>query len=124
VIALVPGHPTAYLGAVCALAQGGATDEARAELGRVVAQFAHGHCSPVHIAAAHAGLGDTAAMYDALERAVAERDFLVCTLPIDPLFDRYHGDARLQSLLARNRMAPATRVRGGASVRDVQHGAD
>jgi adenylate cyclase len=105
VIAMVPGHASAYLGAVNALALAGRSDDARVELARTRALFAQGYMSPLHAAATYATLRDAEGMYAALEEAVALGDFLFCTLPIDPLFRAYRRDERWLALLSRYGLA-------------------
>jgi serine/threonine-protein kinase len=57
--------------------------------------------SPFFLAVAHTGLGESTAAIEWLERAYAERDWLVCVLKTDPIFDPLRGDPRFQDLLRR-----------------------
>jgi tetratricopeptide (TPR) repeat protein len=108
VIVLVPGHASAYLGVVNALALAGRTEEALVELAQTRALFTQGYVSPLHVAATCATLRDAEGMYAALEEAPVLGDFLFCTLSIDPLFRAYHRDERWRTLLARYGLASPT----------------
>jgi serine/threonine-protein kinase len=70
-----------------------------------------------HLALAYVGVGDDGAAFDALERALADRDPLVGHVAVDPVFDPIRNDPRFEHILATLRlpsMSPSTR---GASRR-------
>ena len=83
------------------LARTGLTHEARAALEDLAITAATTYVPPYAAALIHAGLGDREAIFDWLERAYAVRDIHLVLLRIDPKWDPYRSDPRLESLLAR-----------------------
>jgi TolB-like protein len=83
------------------LARVGRTHEARAALEHLTAKAVVTYVPAYAVALVQAGLGDREAIFEWLERAYVERDVHLVLLMIDPKWDPYRGDARLQSLLAR-----------------------
>ena len=58
------------------------------------------YVDPYLFAMAYAGLGDTAAVFDSLEQALAVRSTWIPSLPVDPKFAGFRNDARYQQILA------------------------
>ena len=56
---------------------------------------------PYAIAPVHAGLGETDAVFEWLERAYAARDVHLIFLTADPKWDAYRKDPRFVTLLSR-----------------------
>ena len=83
------------------LARIGLTHEARAALEDLAITAATTYVPPYAAALIHAGLGDRKATFEWLERAYAVRDIHLVLLRIDPKWDPYRRDPRLESLLAR-----------------------
>jgi TolB-like protein/Flp pilus assembly protein TadD len=83
------------------LATTGREDEARQLLDALETSAKHQYVPPYAIGLVHAGLGDTAAMFDWLDRAFLARDVHLVFLSAEPKWDRYRSDARFESLLAR-----------------------
>jgi TolB-like protein/Tfp pilus assembly protein PilF len=99
--ALTPGSSEMVAQIAYAAARGGRRDEARALLQELQERARRQHVSPFFLAVAHIGLGESTAAIERLERAYAERDWLVCVLKTDPIFDPLRGDPRFQDLLRR-----------------------
>jgi hypothetical protein len=53
------------------------------------------------MALVYAGLGEREAVFEWLDKAYAARDVHLIFLPVDPKWDPYRADARLEALLAR-----------------------
>ena len=83
------------------LARTGLTHEARATLEDLATTAATTYVPPYAAALIHAGLGDRKATFEWLERAYTVRDIHLVLLRIDPKWDPYRSDPRLESLLAR-----------------------
>jgi Tetratricopeptide repeat len=98
--ALTPGSSEMVAQIAYAAARGGRRDEARALLNELLERSRKQHVSPFFFAVV-TGLGESAAAADWLERAYADRDWLLCVLKTDPIFDPLRGDARFQDLLRR-----------------------
>jgi TolB-like protein/Flp pilus assembly protein TadD len=81
------------------LARTGVTHEARAALEELMSNTTY--VPPYAAALIHAGRDDRDATFEWLERACAVRDIHLVLLTIDPKWDPYRGDPRLDSLLAR-----------------------
>ncbi|MBI3470361.1 MAG: protein kinase [Candidatus Solibacter usitatus] len=90
---LVAGGLAAFLGVA------GGREPARVILSRMEAAAAGAYVPATSIACVHAGLGDLDQTYAWLDRAVAERDPIVLTVPTDPFYDRIRADARYAPLL-------------------------
>jgi TolB-like protein/Flp pilus assembly protein TadD len=99
--ALTPGSSEMVAQIAYAAARGGRRDDARALLKELLERSRKQHVSPFFIAVAYTGLGESTAAIDWLERAYADRDWLLCVLKTDPIFDPLRGDARFQDLLRR-----------------------
>jgi TolB-like protein/Tfp pilus assembly protein PilF len=99
--ALTPGSSEMVAQVAYAAARAGRREEARTLLNQLVERSRKQHVSPFFFAVVHTGLGESAAAIDSLERAYAERDWLVSVLKTDPMFDPLRGDARFQDLLRR-----------------------
>jgi TolB-like protein/Tfp pilus assembly protein PilF len=99
--ALTPGSSEMVAQIAYAAARGGRRDEARTLLNELLERSRKQHVSPFFFAVAYTGLGESAAAIDSLERAYAERDWLVCVLKTDPIFDPLRDHARFQDLLRR-----------------------
>jgi serine/threonine-protein kinase len=86
-----------------ALAYGraGRVDRARAILRSLEVAARTQHVSPFSFALAYAGLGEWGRAIDSLEAAYRERDWLLCVLKTEPVFDPVRGDPRFQALLRR-----------------------
>jgi hypothetical protein len=67
--------------------------QAEAKQGRYVSHFA--------LAMIRAGLGDKDAAFAQLDSAVAERTWMLFTLPVEPAFDGLRADPRYPALLER-----------------------
>jgi TolB-like protein/DNA-binding winged helix-turn-helix (wHTH) protein/Flp pilus assembly protein TadD len=83
------------------LARSGRTDEARAVLARLDEISRERYVPPYAIALVHAGLGQNEAMFQALGRALEDRDGHLIFLPVDPLWDEYRSDPRFKSIISR-----------------------
>jgi hypothetical protein len=57
------------------------------------------YVSQVHASFVHAWLGDTERAFEALDRAVRERDWNLILLDVDPRADPLRGDRRFDSVL-------------------------
>jgi hypothetical protein len=58
------------------------------------------------MALVHVGLGDRAAAFEWLERALQTGDVHLLFVPADPKWDALRGDARLIALIAKCGFAP------------------
>jgi serine/threonine-protein kinase len=88
---------TAELARAYALA--GRSTEARQILGRLSRVAERRYVAPATFAAIHAALDDKTRAFAWLERARAERDFLLVMLRADPMFDTLRDDPRFAPLL-------------------------
>ena len=88
-----------YLG--YAYARAGRRDDARRMLDELAARRAERYVPLYFPALVHAGLGETEAALDTLERAWEERDTMLRDLKVDPPWERLHGEPRYEALLAR-----------------------
>jgi TolB-like protein/DNA-binding winged helix-turn-helix (wHTH) protein/Tfp pilus assembly protein PilF len=100
----VSGRDTEML-AQLALAYGraGFTDRARTLLSELEARSELQHVSPFAFALAYTGLGEWEEAIDALERSYRHREWYLCVLKADPIFDPLREDPRFQDLLRRLR---------------------
>lgn len=87
-----------------ALALGGRTDDARAQLGRLHAMAAHVHVPPTSFAWIHLGLGEIDAAFDWLDRAVEGGDQLMMPIKSYEFFDPIRTDPRFLGLLRKMRL--------------------
>ena len=84
-----------------ALAMLGRTDEARAELARLMQLATSRYVPALDIATIHASLGDRDSAFQWLERAFADRSTNIAFLEYDPSFDALRDDARFAALVER-----------------------
>ena len=63
------------------------------------------YVAPTTFASLYAALGDREQAFAWLERARADRDFLLVTIRVDPMFDNIRDDARFLVLLERMRFS-------------------
>jgi DNA-binding winged helix-turn-helix (wHTH) protein/TolB-like protein len=82
-----------------ALALLGRTDEARAELARLLQLAKDRYVPALDIATIHASLGDRDSALSWLERAFDDRSTNIAFLEYDPSFDALRGDARFAALV-------------------------
>lgn len=94
------GMPWAAESAGWVLALDGRPDEAREILRASLARMGSAYVPSSAIACIHLGLGDDAAMFEWLGRAIDERDAMMPWLKYLPAFDRVRPDPRFQALLA------------------------
>ena len=71
---------------------------------------------PYNVALVHAGLGDSNAMYEWLEKARVARDVHVVFLTVEPKWDRFREQAAFQELLERCGLASTPAVYSARSV--------
>jgi len=83
------------------LAKSGRTAEARETLKSLEAASRERYVPPYAIALVHAGLGDRDAVFEWLERAYAAHDVHLMFLTVDPKWDDYRADPRMQAILKR-----------------------
>ncbi|HSM15209.1 MAG TPA: tetratricopeptide repeat protein, partial [Thermoanaerobaculia bacterium] len=83
------------------LARSGRTEAARAVLARLEETSRTRFVPPYALALVHAGLGETSAALDWLERAERVRDVHLVFLPVDPKWDPLRDDPRFVALLER-----------------------
>lgn len=83
------------------LGKAGRTAEARDVLTTLQTAARERYVPPYAIALVHAGLGETAAVFEWLERAYSERDVHLMFLPVDAKWDDYRQDGRFAALLSR-----------------------
>jgi TolB-like protein/DNA-binding winged helix-turn-helix (wHTH) protein/Flp pilus assembly protein TadD len=90
----------------------GRTREAREVLDTLAAVRQARYMPPYATALIHAGLGETAAALEWLDRAYDVRDVHLVYLPVDPKWDGLRADPRFRALLERcGLVGPAVRVR-------------
>jgi DNA-binding winged helix-turn-helix (wHTH) protein/Flp pilus assembly protein TadD len=94
-----------------ALALSGRREEARAELARVLDLSRRQHVPAYDIAMIYAALDDPDNTFMWLDRALEDASPLG-TIPLEPLFDKLHGDPRFERLVSR--------IRGGGANFDVR----
>ena len=84
-----------------AYGRAGLTSRARATLAELKARARTQHVSPFALALAHTGAGEVDRAIDALEAAYRSREWYLCVLKTEPVFDPLRGNARFQDLLRR-----------------------
>jgi TolB-like protein/DNA-binding winged helix-turn-helix (wHTH) protein/Tfp pilus assembly protein PilF len=86
-----------------ALAYGraGHHDRARTILSELQTRGTVQHVSPFAFALVHTGLGEWPMAIQALEQAYQAREWYLCVLKTEPIFDPLRGDSRFQDLLRR-----------------------
>jgi serine/threonine-protein kinase len=98
-------HNPATLGLLAhILARAGRADEARGLVAELQAMAGRGYVSPVALATAYLGLGDTDAVFAEMERAYRDRRGWLAYLNVEPLFDPVRGDPRFLDLRRRLRL--------------------
>jgi Flp pilus assembly protein TadD len=85
-------------------ARRGRLDEARGVLKELEHRAQSRYVSPVALTKLYAGVGDTNAAFDGLERAYRERRGWLAYLRIEPTLDPLRSDPRFQRLLERMRL--------------------
>jgi hypothetical protein len=65
-----------------------------------------GYVSPYAIASIYARLGERDQAFAWLEKASEERDYLMATLKVDPVWDGFHSDPRFTDLVRRVGLSP------------------
>jgi TolB-like protein/DNA-binding winged helix-turn-helix (wHTH) protein/Flp pilus assembly protein TadD len=93
-----PGS-AAYRGQLYALS--GRSDQARAEITRLIELSSQRYVAAYDIATIHAALGDIDEAFHWLELAFVDRSQLIGWVPWDPVFDGLRGDPRYQGVVAR-----------------------
>jgi TolB-like protein/DNA-binding winged helix-turn-helix (wHTH) protein/Flp pilus assembly protein TadD len=83
------------------LAGGGRRAEARDVLATLEDASRQRYVPPYALALVHAGLGDTDAVFDWLDRAYTVHDVHLIFLPVDAKWDPYRSDLRYKELIAR-----------------------
>ena len=84
-----------------ALAKAGRRDEARKVLAALEALSRQRYVPPYALALVHAGLGETDAVFEWLDRAFDAHDAHLIYLPVDVKWDPYRNDPRFEALLTR-----------------------
>ncbi|MGH7575289.1 MAG: tetratricopeptide repeat protein, partial [Longimicrobiales bacterium] len=96
------------------LAYAYATTGRRAEAERIMRTLVDStggrYVLPFHVAVAHAGLGDTDAALQWLERSYEERGSFMNGVAVTPAFDALHSDPRWASLMRRMGLEGASRM--------------
>jgi hypothetical protein len=95
----------------------GRAKEAREILRTLEATSGERYVPPYALAVVHAGLGEQDEAFQWLEKAYDERDVHLIYLTVDPKWDPYRTDARLEALLVRcgfRSIAPAAPADGVA----------
>ena len=83
------------------LAKAGRPDEARQVLNALRKAAQRRYVPPYALALIHAGLGETDAVFEWLDRAYTVRDVHLIFLTVDPKWDPYRSDPRFTALLER-----------------------
>lgn len=98
---LVASDRSSEMLAQLALAYGraGRPSKARAMLSELQARARTQHVSPFAFALAHVGAGEADKAVDALEAAYRSREWYLCVLKTEPVFDPLRGHARFRALL-------------------------
>jgi tetratricopeptide (TPR) repeat protein len=84
-----------------AYGRAGLTSRARAVMTELQARAQTQHVSPFVFALAHTGSGDVDKAIDALEASYRDREWYLCVLKTEPIFDSLRGNPRFQELLRR-----------------------
>lgn len=83
------------------LAKAGRRDEARKVLATLETLSRQRYVPPYALALVHAGLGETDAVFEWLDRAFDAHDAHLMFLTVDPKWDPYRSDPRFEALLTR-----------------------
>jgi TolB-like protein/tRNA A-37 threonylcarbamoyl transferase component Bud32 len=111
-ITLSNGSPDEIAELARADANAGHTTSARAGLARLRTLARARYVSPTTMACVYASLGDRDSAFAWLQRAHRERDFLLVTLKVEPMFDPIRGDPRFTVLLQRMQLWQVVPVSG------------
>ncbi|MCJ7754689.1 MAG: hypothetical protein MUP13_08995, partial [Thermoanaerobaculales bacterium] len=84
-----------------ALATAGRTSESRGIVEQLLAEKKQRYVSPISLAVAYFGLGETGSAFDALEQAYAERKGWLLHMQVEPVFDGFRSDPRYLDLVKR-----------------------
>jgi tetratricopeptide (TPR) repeat protein len=90
-----------------AYGRAGLTSRARGMLTELQARAETQHVSPFAFALAHTGLGDEDRAFEALEDAYRSREWYLCVLKTEPIFDPLRDDPRFDNLLRRLKLPPS-----------------
>jgi serine/threonine-protein kinase len=90
--------PWRYSGLGFVYAQAGQPDEARKVLAKLHEIGQVQYVPPIYCAAVHAGLGETDEAIQYIQRAVAERNWHIAWLAVDPFWDTIRSDSRFHAL--------------------------
>jgi TolB-like protein/predicted ester cyclase/predicted Ser/Thr protein kinase/Tfp pilus assembly protein PilF len=83
-----------------------APDKARALLGQLQERANSEHVEPFYIARIYAGLGDSEAMFEWLEKAYQEHSSQLFLLKVDATYDAFHSHPRFHALLRKVNLEP------------------
>ena len=84
-----------------ALAKAGKDEESREIVDRLLVDRSQRYVSPVSLAVAYLGLGETVKAFDALEQAYNERKGWLLHMQVEPVFDGVRDDPRYLDLIHR-----------------------
>jgi tetratricopeptide (TPR) repeat protein len=90
-----------------AYGRAGDVRRARGLLSELEARARVQHVSPFAFSLVYTGLGETDKAVDALEAAFRQREWYLCVLKTEPIFDALRGNARFQGLVRRLNLPPA-----------------
>jgi tetratricopeptide (TPR) repeat protein len=105
-ITLTGGSPDEVAALASAYAVAGRKAEALETLATLQALSRDRYVSPTIRASVYASLGDRDRAFAWLDRAFAERDFLLVTVRVEPMFDPLRRDPRFTELLTRMNLGP------------------
>ncbi len=109
------GHPATLSSLAHVLASSGRIEEARAILDPLTELSRRQYISPFWMAVAYAGVGQTAAALDELDKAYEKHDVILVWLGTDPRLDTLRAEPRFKELLRRIGLLPnAGSARSGA----------
>ena len=93
--------PDEISGMKAAFAAGGLKDHWRRMLDRLLEREKSGYVQQLNVALLYARLGEKEQALARLQKAVDDRDILVCALNVEPLWDSYRTDPRFVKLVRR-----------------------
>ncbi|MGH9859261.1 MAG: TPR end-of-group domain-containing protein, partial [Candidatus Acidiferrales bacterium] len=82
-------------------ARAGQTEQARTLLDELARRSRNHYVSPFHFAIVYTGLGETQHALEWLEQGYEQRDWLMCVVKTDPIFDPLRREPPFQALLRR-----------------------
>lgn len=100
------GHPATLASLVHMLAGAGRAQEAGELLGKLTNISLRQHVSPYWLALAYAGVGETSAALDQLEKAYGQHDVILVWLGTEPRLDKLRSEPRFAELLRRIGLSP------------------